>query len=709
MRMKPTTFASLCVSLCVLCAESLAQGAAESFGDLDLNATFGGCGVEFKSPGKIEGLRLEWRMRDDRWWAIDPDAFPYFPKDGAYRGSICGLFEDTDYSVRIVAKDSIVAQGSFRTWKSDVPIAETVELSADGPLPIVISDKGTEDGWIRYVAKNGNTLDFGDRNKTPIVIRDARYVVIDGLRIIGNRARNVFDIRDARFIRIRNCDISRWGRTGEPRFDLRGRLFDPSLSAEGYGINFDGAIKIGSGSFGCVVERCWIHDPLGRANSWFYSHPAGPEAVIMDSPEGSTVIRWNDFTGSDLHRYNDAVESAGNFTANGGFNRDADIYGNFMAFCNDDCIELDGGQRNVRCYGNRFESALCGVSVQGCMMGPSYVFDNLFSGMCEEFGVAGQTVKTGSGDHGPNAIVFIDGNTFWDRGSGVTMMDTLRAVLRGNVFCGRQSILRRECSPSSIYLENSFGTEIPEQDLDTECPRRPIPFVLDRARFSGIKVAGGRVEPASVRVTVRGGAVPSDFEIAKNSDMDWFEVVPSRGFVPANGELVLNVHFNPGKMRDRRHYRGAFLVRTQSGLSRPVTLYAETDFVPPYRAARPGDIAIYHPGFREGVWTPLCNGGECGEFAFDVPADGRYYFMVRSKGRLSLKVAVDDDAPAVSRQQNTDYPTWTMLTPDRGFGNMCRHYDLMQGRHVVRIWKESGNPVAEGLVLTDNPLPFEPR
>ena len=241
--MKPTTFASLCVSLCVLCAESLAQGAAESFGDLDLNATFGGCGVEFKSPGKIEGLRLEWRMRDDRWWAIDPDAFPYFPKDGAYRGSICGLFEDTDYSVRIVAKDSIVAQGSFRTWKSDVPIAETVELSADGPLPIVISDKGTEDGWIRYVAKNGNTLDFGDRNKTPIVIRDARYVVIDGLRIIGNRARNVFDIRDARFIRIRNCDISRWGRTGEPRFDLRGRLFDPSLSAEGYGINFDGNLS----------------------------------------------------------------------------------------------------------------------------------------------------------------------------------------------------------------------------------------------------------------------------------------------------------------------------------------------------------------------------------------------------------------------------------------------------------------------------------
>ena len=74
-----------------------------------------------------------------------------------------------------------------------------------------------------------------------------------------------------------------------------------------------------------------------------------------------------------------------------------------------------------------------------------------------------------------------------------------------------------------------------------------------------------------------------------------------------------------------------------------------------------------------------------------------------------VKVAVDDDAPAVSRQQNAGHPTWTMLAPGRVFGDMCRHYDLRKGRHVVRIWKEAGNPVAEGLVLTDNPLSFEPR
>ena len=690
---------------------ALAPGAkaAETSTPLDLKPTFTGCGVEFKCPAPIEGLRLEWQARDGAWKSVDAVEFPYFPTDGAYRGSIRGLSEDREHAVRLVADGKTVARGSFRTWKTNVPVVRTIELSADGPLPFVLSARGTPNGWIRYVAKDGKPLNFGEGKETPIVIDGAQYVVVEGLRILGNRARNVLDIRNSRFVRIRNCDISRWGRTGEPRFDLRGRRFDPALPAKGAGINFDGAIRIGSGAFGCVVERCWIHDPRGRANSWFYSHPAGPEAIVMERPEGSTVIRWNDFVGSDLHRYNDAVESAGNFDRDGGFNRDADIYGNFMAFCNDDCIELDGGQRNVRCYGNRFEGALCGVSVQGCMMGPSYVHDNLFSGMGDEFGSGGQTIKTGGGKHGPEAVVFADRNTLWGGGSGVTMMDTLRAVLRGNVFCGGQRIRHMEVSPFSVDEGNRFDVEIPEGELDTAYPWRPIPFTLDRARFSAIRVAGGKVEPATVCVTIRGGAKPAGFQIAKNGDFDWFDVVPSQGKVPANGELQLTVTFRPEKMRDRRHYRGAFLVRTLPGLSRPVTLYATTDFVPPYRADKPGDIAVYHPAFQEGMWTPLCDGDGCGEFEFDVPKDGRYYFMVRSRGTLRLKVAVDDDAPEVSRQQNADHPTWTMLTPGRGFGNMCRHYDLTKGRHVVKIWRDSGEPVAEGLVLTDNPLSFEPR
>jgi hypothetical protein len=50
-----------------------------------------------------------------------------------------------------------------------------------------------------------------------------------------------------------------------------------------------------------------------------------------------------------------------------------------------------------------------------------------------------------------------------------------------------------------------------------------------------------------------------------------------------------------------------------------------------------------------------------------------------------------------------------MIAPGKDFGDMCRHYDLKKGRHTLKIWNHAGNPVAEGLVLTDNPLSFEPR
>ena len=52
----------------------------------------------------------------------------------------------------------------------------------------------------------------------------------------------------------------------------------------------------------------------------------------------------------ESYRWNDAIEGGGNFHVDGGFNRDADIYGNLMCFANDDAVEIDGGQTNVRVF-----------------------------------------------------------------------------------------------------------------------------------------------------------------------------------------------------------------------------------------------------------------------------------------------------------------------------------------------------------------------
>ncbi len=675
-------------------------------GELQVNPTFVNCSVEYGASKPMPGLRLEYRESDDATWLAVPDEeFRHYPVSRGYRTSIRDLEEDREYVFRLVTNSgSVVTSSSFRTWRSDVPIARTVYLDAHGPK--VISEKGTPDGWIRCTAKPGTTLDFGDGTAMPITIDGAEYVVLEDMVIRGCSARNIINLRNSRHVRLRNLDLSRWGRVGEVRFDKSGCIYPHHASdKEGY-INYDAAIWIGKGAFGTVVERCYVHDPLGRAHSWYYSHPAGPEAVMMGNPEGSTVIRWNDFVGSDDHRFNDAVEGTDNFMDDGGFNRDADVYGNFMIYCNDDNIEMDGAQRNVRNFDNRYESALCGVSIQGCEVGPTYVYRNAFTGMGEEFGAAGQIVKTGGGPHGPEARAFLADNLFWGHGELVFRPD-LEAICSGNTFTFR-GISQKSASALSVDEGNRFSANIAEDELDPNMPVRPLGFSLDRARFSGFRVEGGVVSPEVFTLTAKGGARDVPCKIVKNEVFDWFEVSPSEFVVPAGKEVELAVRVKPERTGGRRHWRGAFLVRAEDGLSRPFSLYAETDYVPPYRAEKICDTAVYSSDFKPGVFVRLPKLEQAKRIALEVPRTGRWYFMLHGRGVGSVWAGVDGDKPEKSRQQATGYSSWTILAPGRGFGNRCRHYDLEAGVHTVALANESGGFTCDGLVLTDNPLSFEP-
>ncbi len=675
-------------------------------GELRLRPTFSSCGVAWGSPKDVPGLRLECRALPSGEWKAAP-RFPYYEETKDFRGSILDLAEDSDYEVRLSADGRKLATGRFRTWRSDVPVARTVLVDPSAAkFPIVVADKGGPDGWIRYTLPPGATL-VNDTAAQTFSVEGAAFVLLDDMRIVGGKGRHVVKISSSRAVRVRNCDISGWGRVGEPRYDRLGRRHERGKD-NGYGINFDGAIHISRHASEVVVERCWVHDPLGHANSWFYSHPAGPEAVTVDTPDHSTVIRWNDFVGSDLHRFNDAVESQGNFSECGGLNRDADVYGNFMALCNDDCIELDGGQQNVRCFDNRFESALCGVSIQGCMASPVYVFRNQFSGMCDEFGLTGQTIKTGGGAHGDEARAYLWDNMLWGGGNGITMRRLLRADVRGNVLCGRQAGREAECSPCSVVTGNTFGVSMPEERLDPAVPARPLPFILSQARFSGLSVAGGRAKDGERKFLAKwtGGpdARPVQFEVRQNADFDWFEVSPAKGTLSPGADVEFSIRLKPERMADRRFYRGAFLVRAPNGLSRAASIFAETDFVPPFKAEKQGETAIYAD-----ISSPVSGSAKSGDatFAFDVKKEGRYYFMIHGgDGHPHLKVSVDGAASGTSKQQTRHYPTWTMLAPGKSFGDMTKFYDLKPGRHTVRI---KGRYAYDGLVLTDSPGSFEPR
>lgn len=723
-------------------------------GELRLTPTFVSCSVDYGAPFDAATV-FEWRPAGETAWRRIAD-MPHFDEFGEYRGSILRLREGTDHEVRVVRGGATVASGAFRTWQTRVPVARTVEIDpATAVFPIKVSEKGTPDGWIRYTVRGGVLANA--TKHVSVEVKDAAYVLVEGVTFDGGRGAHALTVRDSLGVRIVNCEFRHWGRVSSPDF-FRHR--GQPVTADGTWVNFDSAIDIGPASKETVVERCWFHDPLSRANSWYYSHPAGPQAVSVSYPDRSTVIRWCDMTGSDEHPWNDAVEGAGNFSDDGGFNRDADIYGNFMTCSNDDSIELDGGMRNVRCFGNRFEGSACGVSIQGCMVSPVYVFDNLFTGMGEEHGIAMQTVKTSSYDRFFNGSwSCIADNVFWGDGSGVFMsfghgsrlkkeenpstFALPRYNVRSNVFCGANQKLSGTDNPlanlpgsGSSWPGNRFGVEIPERELDASYPKRPLPFTLDVVRLSGITVSRGVAAPRSVKMRARltgSGRGARRFTVVKNDCFDWFSVSPRSGVVEDG--TVFTVTFDAKRMRTRRHWRGSFLVRTPAGLSRPVTVHAEnTDYVPPLRPETEG-CAAYIDVFRplnavrlpavddafgaDGKMLKMSRAFPRAEYAFDVPKDGRYFILLHGYAPGQTIGGQAGNPPHVYRNARytldgrsirvqlllRDYPIWyhtNRLT--------VRPVELKAGRHTLALEESGGNEfLFDALCVTDDIGAFEAR
>lgn len=654
-----------------------------------LRPTFHCCSVE--PDEALQGCRIEYREAGKTWIAPDP-----------FYGNLLGLREDTLYELRYMDGGAVRALDTFRTWKTDVPVAKTIVIDPEKfAAPLVISEKGSAQGWIRYVVKGGK---LHNENLLPsFEVSGAEYVLIDAMELTGVPGqRNVITIRDSKAVRVRGCDISRWGRTGTPDFSVyfeerlkyrgRGGMYDEN----GNRINFDGAIVIGKGASEVVVERCYIHDSYTHTNSWYYSHPAGSECVIMDCPDHSTVLRYNDFIGSDGHCFNDCVEGARNFFPDGGFRQDADIYGNFMIFSNDDNIELDGGQKNVRVWGNRFESSYCGVSIQGCMVGPSFVYDNLFSGLQDEFGKSGQTIKTDR-RNGKEARTFIWGNTFWGFGSGIRLRPSLIFSVHDNIFCGsRQALHDAESCPSSQCYDNRENVDLEEKDLDPSWPKRELSFSLDRVRVS----VGKSRKPLFFRIK---GKVPKGTKVLRPAHSDWFDAELVSGAV--------RITFNEDKMQKRRVYRGAFVVRTPDGISRVGSIYASTDFIPPYSCEREGQTTVYDNAFQ------LSGKHQCAS-TISVEKAGRYWFLVHGScgegndpRSVNLRVSVDGSEFLPSKQTMYGYPTWSVLHPLETSSSLLGlvHYDLEAGEHRVVVRSETGGASFDGLVMTDAPWMFEPN
>jgi len=735
---------------------------------------FNTCSVYFKSP-KLDVLHVLYRKKGDNWLKAFPLA--YFDEDEMYRGSIVNLEEDTPYELKVTdGAGEILAQTDFVTWSSEVPIAKTVVLDEDNfDGHLTIEESGSPEGWIRYTARQGFVL-RNDREGPLIELYKAKYVLLDGLVLRGGLQDGI-TVKKCEHVRIANCDIAGWGRIGTQRFDRDGKYY----TEEGAAINWDTAILI-SKSTGTVVERCYIHDPVSTANSWYCSHPAGPQAVGIDKPQ-STVLRYNDFVGSDLHRWNDAIEGAGNFHLDGGFNRDADIYGNLMCFANDDALEIDGGQTNVRVFLNKFEGCLCGVSIQGCMSSPSYVFRNLLVNMADERGIAGQTIKTSSYANGPSAVSFIFNNTCFGDSGDLNLPGNLRIVAKNNIFAGRAAIRGRARSPQSECDYNLLSTEEDIREthgilgapgfVDAEAglfapleassavghgtaidnfapavegktdmgaipfgsdlvlPVRPIPVYLDRYQVTFSSADTSAAQSRTVTATVTGKGFSSNYRIAKNSAFDWFTVTPEEGTLESGSRTQFAVSVVPDRMKARRIYRGVFLVRLASGYSRPVTVYAETDYSPPAKPSRRGVFVEYLEAEEpsgglayEVTADPSASGGKCAlvsgaetrepaEYGFTIPEAGSYVVLMRVRSdepvgsHDSVYFGMDDGPLGQATLRSDASWVWSMAAHNNKQRLTClQSFELAAGEHILKLVPRESLYV-DLIAITDDPRLFD--
>ena len=726
--------------------ERIAMIDAAKDGELRLRPTFVSCGYSFGAARPLDNVRLECRESPGGEWRRGRAEVLYFNETRDYRGSLVGLKEDTRYEMRLISDGRVFAGGEFRTWSSETPIARTFEIDPDTfETPFVISARGSPDGWIRYTMKKDSTLRNTNAAATSFVVTNAAYVLLDDLvlRDYTGESRHVVAVADSEHVRVRNCDFAGWGRRADHVDYARsewpaGVGYGREIDKHGKAIDCDGAVLLARGATGVVVERCWFHDAVPNACSWYYSHPNGPQAIIASGCGPCTVIRWNDFTGSDDHRWNDAIEGpGGNFSATGGLNRDADVYGNFVIYANDDGVELDGGQQNVRCFGNRFEGCTCGVSLQGCMVGPSYVYDNMCSSQNSRFFPGGQTIKTGRGAFGAEAAAFIWNNLLWGEGKGLTLWPELRVFASGNVFSGSNQIVRGSSPASRVAADNVFDARIDERDLDPAYPKRPAGFILDCVRRSDITMRGGKLSCDSFTFKAKAiGEAVTDFTVAQDLVMDWLEVSPRKGRIAPGADVTFTVRLDAGKMRGRRHWRACFLVRGADGLSRPVSVEAEDlDYEASLFPAKPGEYALYSEPFA------LKNGG-AHEWAFDVPRAGRYWIYIHGsmsapdefgalhKPRLAVRfdgAPVDDYLectkalkrdgikrpvrPSESVQYVKNHPTWTMVVPNHTMFHSAWHWDFAgPGRHVIALAASGdGDFMFDRLALTDAPRSFEPE
>jgi len=336
-------------------------------------ATFESIGL-YWAPGTnpgAAGCSIQYRKSGDTAW--NPGlAMWYDSRNSECRGSLVQLAPGTTYEIQLGLPGQPFSQSLSATTWADTP-AWTTPSTPIVTVPVsnqtVAFTQGGTPG--NYVVYDGGGALFNVANGSDYNITiNAPYVIVRNFILTGARVDAIRLLANAHDVLIERNDISGWG------------SFRATLSnGQQVGNDNESAVRCVSVPMleRVVIQRNHIHDPRYGANSWSFGHPAGPQGITFNSCGGNNVIRYNEITGADGHYYNDGIGGSENLSDQGFPNYDSDIYGNLITNTWDDAIEAEGGDRNVRIWGNYMDQTTTGVASTVDHWGPLYIFRNVYN------------------------------------------------------------------------------------------------------------------------------------------------------------------------------------------------------------------------------------------------------------------------------------------------------------------------------------------
>jgi hypothetical protein len=358
-----STALSLTAAALVLSAHAQAQ-------DSRAVPTYGAAGLYWSNPPgatAASGCNVRFRKTGTSAWTTGL-AMWLDTRNNECRGSIVGLAAGTAYQAELSVPGQPGTRSlSFTTWPNARPVAQTIPVSS-GSGTLNVNQAGSAGGYVVYQGAPGAVLDANNVATNNVTI-NASYVIVRGLTLRGARQDAIRISPGVTDVIIEDNDISGWGRQ---RTGI-------------YGVDSDSAVRAvcatnGSSALTRVtIQRNVIHDPRYSANSWSVGHPEGPQGVTLGYCGGNNVIRHNQITSPSGRYYNDIIGGEDNASTTGFPNADSDIYGNLLQHAWDDAIEAEGGDRNVRIWGNYVDSTGTGIASTIDSVGPLYIFRNVYN------------------------------------------------------------------------------------------------------------------------------------------------------------------------------------------------------------------------------------------------------------------------------------------------------------------------------------------